>query len=68
MALTLNKRLAGRDGVLNMQLCVIPSPVVTRAIAAAGADCAVLWLTGSVAESRARPTAAPGPLQPRASR
>jgi 4-hydroxy-2-oxoheptanedioate aldolase len=42
MAMTLKDKLRDKTRLLNCHICVIPSAVVTQAIAAAGADCVVI--------------------------
>lgn len=40
--MSLKAKLADTGRLLNMQVCIIPSAVVTQAIAAAGADCVII--------------------------
>ena len=42
MAMTLKDKLGDKTRLLNWHVCVIPSAVVTQAIAAAGADCVII--------------------------
>jgi 4-hydroxy-2-oxoheptanedioate aldolase len=42
MSMSMKAKLAEPGRLLNMQVCIIPSAVVTQAIAAAGADCVII--------------------------
>jgi 4-hydroxy-2-oxoheptanedioate aldolase len=42
MRMTLKKKLTQTSNALNFQVCVIPSAVVTQAIAVTGADCVII--------------------------
>ena len=42
MSMSMKAKLAEPGSLLNMQVCIIPSAVVTQAIAASGADCVII--------------------------